>query len=588
MKTDTKHPIPTLPAWCAAALLCATTSGAPTVRAQPAPAPTAPAAPPATVPAAPSTTTGIATTESNADDSRLRQQTELYNSGLAALESAKTEAKNGGADAVARRLAEAADSFEKTLQIAPDDAMARVLLGYVRLKQERYDDALTNLRMIAGSKALDVKTRAVVQNNIGMALWNKKDFKLALPAYEAATTLDKDYADARYNLAFALLAQARAADALPHFTLLLSRNKRDPLLHDGLGQAHESMGEWDKAFASYREAIRLNPRDSSYPLNLGLALLRSDPDGKIKGRRNSAVPPLREAIRLNPEAAPAYLQLGLMYIDKKNWPGAQNMLRQYASLRPDDFVGQFNLGLAYDYSSRFDDALRHYAIAEKLQPTDPATRNNIGRINLKRAEKEPKSLDEAIAKFREALNLDPDFVDARNNLALALTQRGDLDAAGTEWKRLIASANRQLKATPDPGKRNAIFTRVVSARAALAENYLKARMYADAAEEYKRLLAISKKNIAAMSNLGLALYNTRQYLDALKAYDRIVKLGAVATNKVPRDQLAIAYNNRGVVLEAMKKVPDALASYKKAIEIQPDYAEAKTNRERLIAGTVVG
>lgn len=584
MKTDSNRSIIS-PPLLGAALLCATTWNATTARAQSAPLQTTPAAP-STAPAAPSTVAPA--TPDSADDSKLRQQTELYNNGLAALDGANAAIKSGDTEMVARRLAEAADSFEHTLALAPDDAMARVLLGYVRLKQERYDDALTNLRQVVDSSALDAKTRAIVQNNIGMALWNKKDFKSALPAYEAATNLDKNYADARYNLAFALLAQNRAADALPHFNMLLSRNPRDPLLHDGLGQAYESLEQWDKAFASYREAIRLNPRDSSYPLNLGLALLHSDPDGAIKGRRNSAVPFLREAIRLNPEAAPAYLQMGLVYIDKKNWPDAQNMLRQYVSLRPDDFVGQFNLALAYDYSSRFDDALKFYATAEKLQPNDPSTRNNIGRIYLKRAEKEPKSLDEAIAKFRQALSIDPDFVDARNNLALALTQKGDLDAAGNEWKNLIASANRQLKATPEPARRNAIFQRVVAAHAALAENYLKAKLFADAAEEYKRLLTVSKNNIAAMSNLGLALYNTRQYADALKAYDGIVKLGAQPKNKVPRDQLAIAYNNRGVVLEAMNKRSDALASYKKAIEIQPDYAEAKTNSERLMAGMRVG
>jgi cytochrome c-type biogenesis protein CcmH/NrfG len=31
----------------------------------------------------------------------------------------------------------------------------------------------------------------------------------------------------------------------------------------------------------------------------------------------------------------------------------------------------------------------------------------------------------------------------------------------------------------------------------------------------------------------------------------------------------------------------ALDAYKKAVELQPDYAEAKANRDRLLAGTTV-
>jgi tetratricopeptide (TPR) repeat protein len=504
------------------------------------------------------------------EESRLQQQTEHYNSGLAAL-------KNNSLDS-------AADHFQKTLAIAPDDAMARMLLGYVRLKQEKYEDAITTLQQAALSGAsLDAKTRAIIQNNIGMAYWNNKQFLLALPAYERALQLDTNYADARYNLAFALLSQSRAKDAVPHFDILIKNSPRDPLLHDGLGQAYENLAQWANAFAAYRKAIALDPKDSSYRLNLGLAILRSDPDGSITGRRDSAVGYLREAVRLNPEAALAYLHLGLTYIENKRWPEAQNALRQYVALRPNDFVGQFNLGLAYDYNSKFDDALRVYEAAARLQPNDAPTHNNVGRIYLKR-----KKLDEATAQFREALKIDPDFIDAHNNLGLALTEKGDSEAATAQWKELIASANRLLKAMPKPGtpeekprdrrRRNEIFARVITARAALAENYLQTKMYADAALEYRNLLILSPNNVAAMSNRGLALYNIKEYSEALKVYDGIIK-------RQPKN--AIAHNNRGVVLEAMNNRTAALDAYRKAIELQPDYAEAKANRDRLLAGTTV-
>ena len=536
--------------------------------------PAAPAAPepatapvvPAPVPAAAATAPPVAVPEVA---SQLDQQTASYNEGWNALK--------------AGELDKAGDAFTRVLAIAPTDSMARALLGYVRLKQERYDDALNELQNPQLADAtLDAKTRAVVQNNIGTAYWNTKRYALALPAYENAVKLDANYADARYNMALALLSQKRAKEALPHFQKLAKANPRDPLFFDGLGQAYEQTAQWKESFDAYRKAMTLSPNDSSYPFNLAMAILHSDPNGAIKGRHDAAATALRKTIALNPKAAPAFLQLGLILIEKSRWTDAQDILRRYVELVPDDFTGQFDLGLAYDYSASFDDALRAYANAEKLQPNDVATKNNIGRIYLKR-----KQYDDAVAHFREALALQPDFLDARNNLAMALGEKGDLSAANVEWNTLIGATARQLKslpATKTPSAANAktraeLTARLAAARGALAGNLLRDGKYAEAVSAYKNLLAVSPNNAGARSNLGLALYNTKQYPEAVAAYDQILKSD-------PKN--AVAHNNRGVVLEAMGKKTDAIVAYQKAIALKPDYAEAKSNRDRLLAATKVG
>ena len=531
-----------------------------------APAENPPAAP---VPAAPAAEVAAAPAAAPEVASQLDQQTASYNEGWNALK--------------AGELDKAGDAFTRVLAIAPTDAMARALLGYVRLKQERYDDALTELQNPQLAEAtLDARTRAVVQNNIGTAYWNTKRYALALPAYENAVKLDANYADARYNMALALLSQKRAKEALPHFQQLAKANPRDPLFFDGLGQAYEQTAQWKESFDAYRKAMTLSPSDSSYPFNLAMAILHSDPNGTIKGRHDAAATALRKTIALNPKAAPAFLQLGQILIDKSRWKDAQDILRRYVELAPDDFTGQFDLGLAYDSNASFDDALRAYANAEKLQPNDVATKNNIGRIYLKR-----KGYDDAIAHFREALALQPDFLDARNNLAMALGEKGDLPAANVEWNTLINATARQLKTLPaaktpttaDAKARAELTARLAAARGALAGNLLRDGKFAEAVSAYKTLLAASPNNTGARSNLGLALYNTKQYPEAVAAYDQILKSD-------PKN--AVAHNNRGVVLEAMGNKTGAIAAYQKAIALKPDYTEAKSNRDRLLAATKVG
>ncbi len=132
-----------------------------------------------------------------------------------------------------------------------------------------------------------------------------------------------------------------------------------------------------------------------------------------------------------------------------------------------------------------------------------------------------------MTRFRQALALNDDFVDARNNLALALTEKGEFDAANTEWQKTWSPPPvMSCKPRPNPKRAAQVYARMIAARAALAENHLKARQYAEAVAEYRRLLKLSPKNIAAMSNLGLALYNTKEYAEALKYYDEIIAVGA--------------------------------------------------------------
>jgi tetratricopeptide (TPR) repeat protein len=119
----------------------------------------------------------------------------------------------------------------------------------------------------------------------------------------------------------------------------------------------------------------------------------------------------------------------------------------------------------------------------------------------------------------------------------------------------------------------------VVARGAIAENYLKAKQYADAANEYKQLLALTPANLPALTNRGYALYHIKDYDEAEKVYRDLIK-------RDPKN--AFAYNNLGAVLEAQNKRAEALTMYRKALQLKADYTEAKSNIDRITAMTAIG
>ena len=493
--------------------------------------------------------------------------TEAYNAGVAALNAGKWQ------DAIA--------NLERALSLSPDDATAQKLRGYAYLKLGRNGDALAALRLAErGQTQLEVGSRSDVQNYIGLALWNNRDYAKSIAAYRNALKINSQNDEARFNLAFALLSSKQAREAIPQFAQLIAKTPKDASLHHGLGRAYESLGDWTKAIASYRLAVVNAPNEYSYQLAMGLALVRSDPNGSIKNRWESAVAPLRAASSLSPSESPAWLQMGLIYLNRKRWSEAQSAFGQYVALNPTNFGGLFNLALSFDSAGKFDEALSAYGAASKVQPQSAAVQNNIGRVHFKR-----RDYDEAIRYFRAALELDATFLDARNNLAIALGAKGDDKAAATEWQKLIDSANATLRGILATGatstqiaQRAQIRNRVLAARAVLAEGFLKNNQHAEAAKQYRELVKLDPNNSAAQINLGLSLYYLRDYAGALSTYDAILK-------REPNN--AVAYNNRGVVLEAQKNKIAALAAYKRAIELRPDYNDAKNNRDRLLSSTAV-
>jgi tetratricopeptide (TPR) repeat protein len=513
-------------------------------------------------PAAPAAETTTAPTATDDNAGKTGEQIAAYNAGLAALN------KND--------LGEAAAQFQKAIELAPNDAGALMFLGYVRLRQQQYSDALTALEAAqAQSARLGANLLSILYNNLGIAYANSNRGADALAAYQKAIDASKtEYTDARYNLAFAQLAQKNYKDALPNLLKLRDARKDDTAfqssIYDGLAEAYENTGDWGQALAAYKQVTVLNPNDPAARFNFALALSKT-------GRIDDAIDQGSQVLKQNPNHEPTLLLLGDLYSRKGRWKDAKDVLNRYVLADDKNFTAWFTLGVAYDYSSDFSSALDAYAKAEALSPNDPAVKNNIGRILFKQGDHFPEKYNEAAARLKEALKLDPSFDDALVNLALVYTAQKKWDDAIEQWNTYLKDIRLALQKPGLTAADKADWKRKAqSARGALAENYLKAGDYPNAVKEYKQLLGDTPDNLDAMSNLGLAQYHTKDYEAAIATYRDLIK-------RDPKN--AIAYNNLGVVLEANGQREEAVQSYRKALSLKPDYPEARTNVERLTTAT---
>jgi tetratricopeptide (TPR) repeat protein len=129
----------------------------------------------------------------------------------------------------------------------------------------------------------------------------------------------------------------------------------------------------------------------------------------------------------------------------------------------------------------------------------------------------------AIAAYRRAIDLDPKYVEAHNNLGVALWDKGDLAAA-------IAA--------------------------------------------YQKAIDLDPQYFKAYYNLGLALRKKGDLAGAIAAYQKAIDLDPMPAQ--PCYDLGNALQDKGDLAAAM-------AAYQRAIELNPDYAQAHCNLGAVLA-----
>ena len=89
----------------------------------------------------------------------------------------------------------------------------------------------------------------------------------------------------------------------------------------------------------------------------------------------------------------------------------------------------------------------------------------------------------------------------------------------------------------------------------------------EAEKIYRQILAADPNHVDALHFLGVLAHQGGKHEDSIKWIKRAIELGAGAD----------AWNNLGEPLRALDRRDEALEAYRKALELEPDNAEALTN-----------
>ena len=278
--------------------------------------------------------------------------------------------------------------------------------------------------------------------NLGSAYAKRSQLDKAIPLYERALEISPDLAQPHINLGEALEQQHKIKEATEHYRAALKLDPELPEAHNNMGAILAKQGRTEEAIQYYQNALKIRPHYATAHFNLGGILVE-------QGKVVQGISHYHKAIHFKPDYAEAFSNLGGVFLKLGNTEKAINHFNAAIHLDPNLAEAHNNLGIALMQTGNIQAAIRQFQTAVELKPDFITAENNLKRAQtiLQEVETQIARLQQlrndnphnaqliyeignlyfrkgdhhrAMQHYQKALQLNPRFVPALNNLALVM------------------------------------------------------------------------------------------------------------------------------------------------------------------------
>ncbi|NJM59221.1 MAG: tetratricopeptide repeat protein [Oscillatoriales cyanobacterium RU_3_3] len=442
------------------------------------------------------------------------------------------------------KLEEAIAAYRKVIELSPNLVIAHHNLGEVLTKLGRVDDAITSYR-----RAIELNPDfSGSYHNLGDVLSQKQQWEEALAAYRRALELNSNSFESYYNLGIALEQQQQWEEAANAYRCAVEREPNF-VSYQKLGQSSVKQGNLDEAIAAYQKAILLNPNDSRIHHLLGEALQQ-----RTQLDMARSISSYHHAIELNPDDLQTYrnflqiqpdnlevlLQLGNTLAKLEKWEEAVTTYRHATEFHPNSCEAYQNLGKILAKLGNVEEVIHCYRSAVELAPKSWDLHQLLAETLMQQGE----MLDEAIACFNRAIELFPN-ANSYQLLGEILAKQGNLEEA-------LASYRLAIQLNPE------CFASHSQLGVALAHQ----GNFDEAIVCYRRALELNPESIEVHSYLWTIINQRQNWAEATTWYRQII-------DKQPDS--AVTHYYLGTALSCQQLWEEAALSCRRGIELNPSY-----------------
>ena len=484
----------------------------------------------------------------------------------------------------------AAEAYKQLGQESPDNPSYKLLLVNALHQGGKTDQAAALLKQLIEKSPENQEYRA----SLARLYMAQKDEQTAINVLEDAIKSIPDSYKSVGELVKIHLAAGRRDKALEllHEHLKEDKNHADrTVLQRLLVQLLASQGKYDEAKQEVEKLLARNPKDVDGLMMRGRLLLREGENLKAIGDFRqvlgeqpdmndarvllaqahflnkepfTAVEELEKILAATPDYQPARELLMRHYMAEGKHDKLRNQLKIVAERNPQSPLQPMLIGDTYAQEQKWDKALETYKNVLERFPAQPGIRTKIATLQLSRTDGDKdKQMKEARQWLQEELTVQEDFLPAIQTLVR-------IDMAQGKRKEALDFVRDIYKDHQD----NIGLLALKGTLESRNENYKTAR------QDFSRVIE-ERPEQAGQAYLELArTYTQAGELD--QGIQRFEK--AVADN--PED--IRAYFLLGIMQEQSSNYAAAANSYRKALEVNPDFLPVANNLAYMLSQHATG
>ena len=388
-----------------------------------------------------------------------------------------------------------------------------------------------------------------------------------------AIKLDPQYAPAHIYRAAALRSLGHLAQAKTHLETANELDPQNPFGSLWLGELALAAQQFESARNHLQRALKLNPEQSeAHAAMAQVARVLGDMDAATEHARASRKrtkyrqihdPLWWEVLKLG-VTAQRYAERGNRYLQQGDFKRAVSELETAISRLNKDPHLWLNYGIALLLNKQSSEATAVLETALTVVGDTENTTRNLTEINdlkvqihynLGLAYYQDGKIEEAIAAYQTAIQLEPNFADAYGGLGVVYRRSGDLDAA-------IRHCQKAIKIAPEN----------IEFHQNLTQIYWQKGMYDRAAIGYRIILELDPSDENALHHLGIILLSKQAYDEAVSCFQRVLQRNP--DNALTHGALGTAYYRLG-------EEGPAIHEFREVLRLDPQNQDARKMLERL-------
>ena len=506
---------------------------------------------------------------------------------------------------------DAIDAYKQAIELAPDQIFAWNNLGNLCLQIGRNDEAL-----IAFQKAIEQNpSDPMAWNGMGNVYARSEYVDDAIAAYRRSIELAPLLSHPWNGLGNIYAHSGRTKEAVAAYRKAIELNDHLTLPWLGLAKLYADQERYREASKAYQQALLLDPLNKSFWNDLGCLYLEA-------GRFEDSIKALSKAIELDRSFGWAYSNLGLAYAGNEMIEECIPLYLKSLDLLKDQVqrgITWNRLADAYRMADKYEDAIKAYRMADSLNPQSSSQKGSASNAPQLDPVSDEDTVFESVSTQDEERS-EEDFIDEVQNpqeiqsdeeetpywIFQSEDQNGSVTHHHVETSSALFNSTSQTEtATQKIGGLSMQMTLPFTFKKIMPEakvapaaqkleindariwnekgNYLlQAGAYEDAINSYNKAIVADRSFGWAYTNLGIAYLQLGKYAEAALLLQKSLEL--LKTDK----ERAVAWNELGNLYRCLNDYHNAVVSYQKADELDPDHDGARDTVEYLHSEPTAG